>query len=47
MLTPEEIIEAARQDHEELVLEFERLHAWVSVCLGTEVAAWNGLKVDA
>jgi hypothetical protein len=42
-----ELVEAAREDHPEVVAELERLQAWVSVCLGAEVVAWDGLKVDA
>lgn len=43
---PEQLIEAARKDHPEVVAELERLQGWVSVCLGAEVVEWNGPLVD-
>jgi hypothetical protein len=42
----EEKLEAARQDHPEVVEEFERLRLWVATCVGSDVAAFGGPKVD-
>lgn len=46
LMDPAELIEAAREQHPEVVAELERLQAWVAVCLGDEVVAWGGLTVD-
>lgn len=45
-MLPDELIEKARVDHEEVVAELERLQGWVAVCLGADVVAWNGPKVN-
>lgn len=45
-MLPDELVEKARVDHPEVVEELERLQAWVAVCLGEEVLAWGGLKVN-
>ena len=42
-LTGGEIVQAA----EALLTEYHRLHAWCAVCLGEDVAAWDGIHVDA
>ena len=42
----DELLEAARKDHPQVVDELERLQAWVAVCLGNEIVAWGGPKVD-
>jgi hypothetical protein len=42
----EELIEAARADHPEVVDELERLRLWVGTCIGADVATWGGPKVD-
>jgi hypothetical protein len=44
---PEKLIEAARSSCPEVVAELERLQAWVAVCLGADVVAWDGPKVES
>ena len=44
-MEPDDLIEAAREDHPEVVAELERLRYWVNVTLGSEVAAWQGPEV--
>lgn len=43
---PEELIEAARAQHPQLVAEFERLREWVAVLGGDELVAWGGPEVN-
>jgi len=42
----EELIEAVRVDHPQVVEELERLRLWVGTCIGAEVATFGGPKVD-
>ena len=44
-LTPDELIEAARADHPDVVAELERLHAWCRCLVGREISDWNGKAV--
>lgn len=43
---PEELIEAARKDHPQVVEELERLRLWVGTCIGADVAAFGGPAVE-
>ena len=43
----DELLEAAREDHPQVVEELERLRLWVATCIGADVAAHGGPKVDA
>lgn len=42
----EELMESARETHPEVVAELERLREWCQVCLGDDVAKWDGIKVN-
>lgn len=46
-MDPETMLEEARALFPEVVEEFERLRLWVETCVGSDVAKWNGPKVDA
>lgn len=45
-MDPETMLEEARALFPDLVAEFERLRLWVGTCVGSDVAAWDGPKVD-
>ncbi len=45
-MLPEELMEAARVDHPQVVEELERLQEWVKVTLGAEILQWNGRRVN-
>lgn len=42
----EQILEEVRETHPQVVEEFERLRLWVFTCVGADVAALGGPKVD-
>ena len=42
----EELLEQVRETHPEVVEEFERLRLWVGTCIGADVAAFGGPKVN-
>lgn len=43
---PDELIEAARKDHPELMEEFDRLRLWVATLGGDELVSWGGPQVN-
>lgn len=45
-MLPEELIEAARVDHSQVVEELERLRLWVATCLGADLAAFGARSVE-
>lgn len=42
----EQTIEEARKQFPEIVEEYERLAEWVSVCVGSDIAAKGGRSVN-
>lgn len=42
----DEMLEEVRATHPLLVEEFERMRLWVFTCVGADVAALGGPKVD-